>query len=235
MRVVYFFLLMVTINLSGQESSNPPNNLVFIDVAAFDELTLKEWKKFKYFENQLESSESSEEVKGNHLKKYSRDSLNILAVKLIAVKVLDNKELLELDISENAGYYEDLLNQLRESSIDPKNYLFLEIRLNLYLNEILEKKVQQSKWLISGLVLLVLILGFIVFKKWRIGISARPQLSNQEKTIQSLILQGKSNKEIASELFISMSTVKTHITNLYSKLKVANRQELFQNSTGTST
>jgi transcriptional antiterminator len=48
----------------------------------------------------------------------------------------------------------------------------------------------------------------------------------------------KSNKEIATELFISVSTVKTHITNIYKKLAVVNRTELvtrFTNSTGTST
>jgi len=43
-----------------------------------------------------------------------------------------------------------------------------------------------------------------------------------------LILQGKSNKEIANELFISLSTVKTHITNIYNKLKVSSRQELLR-------
>jgi ATP/maltotriose-dependent transcriptional regulator MalT len=53
-------------------------------------------------------------------------------------------------------------------------------------------------------------------------------LSKQEKNVQGLILEGKSNKEIANELFISLSTVKTHITNIYSKLQVSSRQELLQ-------
>ncbi|HDZ13708.1 MAG TPA: response regulator transcription factor [Pricia sp.] len=35
-------------------------------------------------------------------------------------------------------------------------------------------------------------------------------------------------KEIANELFISLSTVKTHITNIYGKLKVSGRQELLR-------
>lgn len=63
-------------------------------------------------------------------------------------------------------------------------------------------------------------------------------LSNQELAIKNLILEKKSNKEIATELFISVSTVKTHITNLYKKLEVVNRTDLltrFKNSTGTST
>ncbi|MDM1071348.1 response regulator transcription factor [Empedobacter brevis] len=51
-------------------------------------------------------------------------------------------------------------------------------------------------------------------------------LTNQEEKIAKLILEHKSNKEIADELFISLSTVKTHIRNLYAKLNVSNRQEL---------
>ncbi|UNC91189.1 DNA-binding response regulator [Candidatus Contubernalis alkalaceticus] len=36
---------------------------------------------------------------------------------------------------------------------------------------------------------------------------------------------GASNKEIAKKLCISLSTVKTHIINIYSKLHVSNRVE----------
>ncbi|WP_099546353.1 response regulator transcription factor [Maribacter sp. 4G9] len=53
-------------------------------------------------------------------------------------------------------------------------------------------------------------------------------LSKQERNIRYLILEGKSNKEIANELFISLSTVKSHISNIYSKLRVSDRRELLQ-------
>ena len=52
------------------------------------------------------------------------------------------------------------------------------------------------------------------------------ELSNQEIKIKRHIIDGKSNKEIADELFISLNTVKTHISNLYSKLNVSNSKEL---------
>lgn len=51
-------------------------------------------------------------------------------------------------------------------------------------------------------------------------------LTTQEKTIIEKIGLGKSNKEIAAELFISLSTVKTHINNIYKKLNVTSREEL---------
>jgi ATP/maltotriose-dependent transcriptional regulator MalT len=51
-------------------------------------------------------------------------------------------------------------------------------------------------------------------------------LSQQEQKIVGLINQGMSNKEIASTLFISVSTVKSHINNIYKKLNVRSRDHL---------
>jgi len=48
-------------------------------------------------------------------------------------------------------------------------------------------------------------------------------LSKREMDVLNLINQGLSNQEIAEKLFISLSTVKTHTSNLYSKLGVKNR------------
>ncbi len=46
------------------------------------------------------------------------------------------------------------------------------------------------------------------------------QLTNQEKKVLQLLVEGKSYKMIAAELFISTDTVKSHIRNIYSKLHV---------------
>jgi LuxR family maltose regulon positive regulatory protein len=50
-------------------------------------------------------------------------------------------------------------------------------------------------------------------------------LSNRELDIINLLAQRLSNQEIADELFISKSTVKRHIVNIYKKLEVNKRQE----------
>jgi DNA-binding CsgD family transcriptional regulator len=50
-------------------------------------------------------------------------------------------------------------------------------------------------------------------------------LTNKEMQILQLISEGKTNKEIASCHFIEVSTVKTHINNIYSKLSLRNRKE----------
>ena len=55
------------------------------------------------------------------------------------------------------------------------------------------------------------------------------QLSEREKEVVGLLLQGKSNKQIASTLGISDRTVEFHLTNVYAKLQVNSRIELILN------
>lgn len=45
-------------------------------------------------------------------------------------------------------------------------------------------------------------------------------LTNQEKRILQLLVEGMSYKMVAGELFVSIDTVKTHIRNIYAKLQV---------------
>ena len=56
--------------------------------------------------------------------------------------------------------------------------------------------------------------------------------SKREEEIIRLVIQGKTNKEIGEELFISVNTVKTHIKNIYTKLKVTNRIQLIHKISG---
>jgi DNA-binding CsgD family transcriptional regulator len=51
-------------------------------------------------------------------------------------------------------------------------------------------------------------------------------ISNRELEIIELILKGKSNKEIEDMLFISFSTVKNHIYNIYQKMGINSRGQL---------
>jgi DNA-binding NarL/FixJ family response regulator len=52
------------------------------------------------------------------------------------------------------------------------------------------------------------------------------QLSQRELDIARSIARGRTNQEIAAELFISLSTVKTHITRIQNKLGARNRVEI---------
>jgi LuxR family maltose regulon positive regulatory protein len=50
-------------------------------------------------------------------------------------------------------------------------------------------------------------------------------LSERELEVLRLICAGKSNQEIADELFVALNTVKRHVNNLYSKLGVSRRAQ----------
>ena len=51
-------------------------------------------------------------------------------------------------------------------------------------------------------------------------------LTPREEDVLDLIAQGKSNMEIARQLYISPKTVRNHITNIFSKLNVKRRAEV---------
>lgn len=52
-----------------------------------------------------------------------------------------------------------------------------------------------------------------------------PELTDREREILKLIAEGRKNAEIATELVLSPKTVRNHITNILSKLQVADRAE----------
>ncbi|MGV8964269.1 MAG: helix-turn-helix domain-containing protein [Candidatus Saccharimonadaceae bacterium] len=51
------------------------------------------------------------------------------------------------------------------------------------------------------------------------------ELSLRQKAVFDLILKGKSNKEITAELNIELSTLKTHINQIYKILGIKSRRE----------
>jgi DNA-binding NarL/FixJ family response regulator len=52
-----------------------------------------------------------------------------------------------------------------------------------------------------------------------------PELSDREREVLGLIAQGHKNTEIAERLVLSAKTVRNHVTNILSKLQVADRAE----------
>lgn len=93
----------------------------------------------------------------------------------------------------------------------------------------------------------IIALGFVLLGIWAGRRLARPRvvalepaseidtrqierlgISKREYEVLELIAEGLSNREIADRLFVSPSTVKTHTSNLFSKLDARRRTQAVQ-------
>ena len=212
-------------------STNPKSSLP-LEVEA-----LKEEMIFDFADYRSEANRklNSEKWFGT-LQKYGEDSDEPL-VELFIFDFLSDKRnetyahYLQ-DISTNQ-YYGQLLDRLK---ITYPNTGFTEqfeaeITTDLQLANFKNPTDWSWKWAI--LILLALSLGlnlyFLITRKSLARAKTNDliqKLTPQEHKIVQQILMDKSNKEIASELFVSHSTIKTHINNLYKKLEVSSRQEI---------
>ena len=82
-------------------------------------------------------------------------------------------------------------------------------------------------YLLLGLSLLGNIIFVVRRRKERTEATSnlKAKLTKQEQNILELILDNKTNKEVAEAMFVSVSTVKTHTNNIYRKLNVQSREE----------
>jgi DNA-binding NarL/FixJ family response regulator len=69
------------------------------------------------------------------------------------------------------------------------------------------------------------ILGFFSAPRAAAPRRTFPELTEREEEILSLVAQGKSNREIARQLFVSLKTVRNHVSNILLKLQVADRAQ----------
>ena len=69
------------------------------------------------------------------------------------------------------------------------------------------------------------IIGYFSIPRSAAPQRAFPELTEREEEILSLVAQGKSNQEIARQLFVSLKTVRNHVSNILVKLQVADRAQ----------
>jgi len=136
------------------------------------------------------------------------------------------------DLKVNS-YYLNLLEKLN-TSYPKSNYLKqYKNDLNKDKYPLLNTKDVNTKfwiWCIGGLLLISVLINIVLFKKQQQKkqpkIDYKNTLTPQEQKVFELMQQKSSNKIIADTLFISVSTVKTHINNIYSKLGISSRKEV---------
>ncbi len=133
----------------------------------------------------------------------------------------------------NNSFYTNLLDQLKSNypnSIYTKQY-DLELNSDKYSMGSGDSNFNRFLY---GTLFLSLLINLMFWWKFKLRkssskkISPKNNLTKQEEKILYLILDDKSNKEIAEETFTSVSTVKTHINNIYKKLNLNSRVEAMQ-------
>lgn len=173
-------------------------------------------KRIKNFDRKIFISE---------LGKNTTKTLQTLRIKLDSVKQLHKNGLLKKEVLINTEYYNNFLSEIKKSSIVNDEYVFLENELLKIAVVNTTKKYQTTRNISLFLIIVITLILFFFFtsKKKKIVLA---DLTKQEIAIKELITNGKTNKEIAIELHISLNTVKTHISNIYQKLNIYSRKDL---------
>jgi DNA-binding NarL/FixJ family response regulator len=69
------------------------------------------------------------------------------------------------------------------------------------------------------------LMGFFSAREPAAPSEAFPELTAREREVLDLIARGRNNQEIAKELYLSHKTVRNHISNIFTKLQVADRAQ----------
>jgi len=145
-------------------------------------------------------------------------------------------DIIKNDLIDDDEFYKKLqsdLNDYYENSSYALQYK--NLLTDLYKSETKEELAFFKRLSYAFVFLCLLFLGGMVFLSIKLKQARTIQqtpidfsLTTQEEKVAELMINNKTNKEIASELFISLNTVKTHIRNLYAKLEVSNRTEFVE-------
>jgi DNA-binding CsgD family transcriptional regulator len=174
-----------------------------------------------------------------YIRSFMAKAPNVL-VGLYALYHIDEKD---TDFLRNSEFYFDFEKQLEAqypNSFYSEKYGELLESLVGFREMVCEMPGVQPKWkdqLLIGeaiLIVLLLVLVLLLLNKnrkvqWKnetaTQVSLYSGLTTKQQEILKLLAEGKTNKEIAAALFIELSTVKTHINNIYRQLNVSTRKE----------
>ena len=167
------------------------------------------------YENSIIEKEFIKDVVSEKLKVVADTCENPL-VSLYALYQTD----FQADYYDNPAFYDNYLAKWKNES----STYFESFRLKFpTAQNISSTQNYLRKYTIPFMIVgVVVFLGFLLLNKRASKIET---LSIQERKIFSLLRNGLSNKEISAECNIGLSTVKSHVGNIYSKLNIKSRRE----------
>lgn len=121
----------------------------------------------------------------------------------------------EDNYTENRQYYKKYLKRWRHED----SLYFEAFRAKVIIG------VNVWAWVFVSLLVLILGLVYLKHKSTAPQSSLLQSLSIQERKVFAYLQTGMSNQQIADECNVGLSTVKTHVRNIYAKLDISSRKE----------
>lgn len=87
-------------------------------------------------------------------------------------------------------------------------------------------KTNFSKYLVLIIICMGLLVVYILYKNKNSKFNKLKKLSIQERNIFEMLQKGASNQDISDAFNIGISTVKSHVSSIYSKLNIKSRKEI---------
>ncbi len=150
------------------------------------------------------------------------DTSNNFLVSLYAIY----KSRFESNYSTNIYFYKSYI----KSWINQDNAYFKSFakQLPININTTTNNNNSNISVIVIGVILafILIIIGFFLGKRGLKKSKNFEKLSIQERKIYELLQQGVTNQEISNHFNIGLSTVKSHVSSIYSKLNVKSRKDI---------
>lgn len=177
----------------------------------------------KYYGNQADSTSILFQ-----LENYSCVGLSVIDKNLDIVKSNDTFRSLITDKYKDANIeckVKDLCAQLTKSKEDAIEYKFDDEAMHLEIRKV----PQDSYTQLGGGEFSCLLYDLSHFSSHTLNqAKEKYQLTDREFDIIKAVLKGKSNDEIAAELYLSLPTVKKYLASIYSKMEIKNQKQIFE-------